>query len=319
MADLAFGKATPSGKLAETFPLKKEDVPCDRYFPGGNQASYYQESLYIGYRYYETVGKEVLFPFGFGLSYAKFTYSQAELKGRSLSFYITNNGDCEGKETYFVFAKKPDGRLFTPAKELIAFGKVSLASGEKKLISLEITDQMLASYDPDDKKWEVENGEAVIFVASSAKDVKASFVLPLNGEKHLNPARKVPTAYENGRIENLSQADFASLLGRSPLPLNAVDPLKDLGEDLSFKAIADSNQAVQALLGRLAQDSNPTIAELLSMVPVRQYCLMLPEPVKIPFHEAFFQLCRGEKVKENSMVILKILQMLSSGGRKTDL
>ncbi|MCI2068592.1 MAG: glycoside hydrolase family 3 C-terminal domain-containing protein [Bacilli bacterium] len=318
MADLVFGKVNPSGKLAETFPLKLEDTPSYRYFPGGNQAVWYEEGMYVGYRYYETVGKKVLFPFGAGLSYTKFQYDDCILNGRQLSFSLTNVGSMVGQETYFVFVKKPDGKIYTPSKELIAFCKVKLEKGEKKRLSLELTDEMLKSYDPADQRWEIENGVFTIYLASSVTDIKATFNLFLKGEASANRVEEAEE-YFLGRVNNLPSSSFFRHLGHRPLAKDALDPYNALQDDISLKAASKDNKAVQFLLMQLALHTNKTMADLLAMVPLRQYELMLPEEKKEAFKASFELLCQKKGNEEDVKVILSILHSLGSGGRKTQL
>ena len=130
--DILTGAVNPSGKLSETIPRRHEDTPAYRYYPSRERSSEYRESLYVGYRYYDTADVPVLYPFGFGLSYTNFLYSDITADESGVSFTLTNTGDKDGAEVAQLYVSLPDGKVFRPAKELKGFKKVYLKAGESQ-------------------------------------------------------------------------------------------------------------------------------------------------------------------------------------------
>ena len=139
MADLLTGKATPSGKLAESYPLTYEDTPNCRYFPGRERTAEYRESLFVGYRYYQTAGQPVRFPFGYGLSYTTFAYSDLTVTAEGASFTLTNTGSRAGAEVSQLYVSWPESKLFRPVRELKGFRKVFLQPGEAQTVTFPLT------------------------------------------------------------------------------------------------------------------------------------------------------------------------------------
>ncbi|MCD6322779.1 MAG: glycoside hydrolase family 3 C-terminal domain-containing protein, partial [Clostridiales bacterium] len=145
VVDILFGDVNPSGKLAETFPLKLKDTPCFNYFPGNMKSVEHRESIYVGYRYYEKASKEVLFPFGYGLSYTDFKYSDIKVEHMSgydykVSVTIKNNGSIAGAEIVQIYVKNPESAIYKADKELRDFGKVYLEPGQSEELFFSLHD-----------------------------------------------------------------------------------------------------------------------------------------------------------------------------------
>src|SRR5712692_3866159 len=187
IADVLFGDTNPSGKLPQTFPVRLEDNPAYLNFPGENGKVYYEEGLFVGYRYYDKKKIAPLFPFGFGLSYTTFSYSSLQLSARQIdptdtlqvSVDITNTGQRTGKEVVQLYVRDKQARLQRPDKELKAFAKVHLEPGECKTVTLSIGRSALAYYDDLAHKWVAEAGEFEVLVGASSQDIRATatFVL----------------------------------------------------------------------------------------------------------------------------------------------
>ena len=157
-ADLLTGKVDPSGRLAETFPLVLADAPNARYFPGRERTAEYREGLFVGYRYYQTVGKPVAFPFGFGLSYTTFAYSDLSVRRDGVSFTLTNTGARPGAEVAQVYLTGPRDRVFRPALELKGFQKVTLQPGESRRVAIPLDGYAFRWFNPRTNQWAVEGG-----------------------------------------------------------------------------------------------------------------------------------------------------------------
>jgi beta-glucosidase len=229
LADILFGRVNPSGKLAETFPLKLEDNPSYHYFPGGPATVEYRESLYVGYRYYDSVGQAVLFPFGHGLSYTTFEYRDLRLNQDQLtmpdpltiSLKVKNTGAVAGQEIVQVYLRDVESSVFRPEKELKGFAKVALEPGAEQTVTIELPERAFAYYNTAQKNWQVETGEFEILVGASSVDLRLQGVVTVRS-KEVAPTvdRAKLTAYYNfPKGTPVSQADFEALLGK-PVPLN---------------------------------------------------------------------------------------------------
>ena len=216
--DILTGSVNPSGKLSETIPRRHEDTPAYRYYPSQQRTSEYRESLYVGYRYYETADVPVLYPFGFGLSYTSFEYSDISADDSGVSFTVKNTGNVDGAEVAQLYVALPDGRVFRPAKELKGFKKVYLRAGEAQKVTISFDDKTFRFYNVKTDAWEIEGGRYNIMVGSSSADIRLSADVEIQGTVSDLPYNKEEMkAYYTGKIENVGDAEFEKLLGR-PIP-----------------------------------------------------------------------------------------------------
>lgn len=234
MADALLGFVNPSGKLSETWPLSLEDTPCHRYYPGKARTCEYREGLYVGYRYYDTAGVPVCYPFGYGLSYTSFAYSGLKADTEKVTFTLTNTGALDGAEVAQVYVSCKNSRIYRPRKELKGFAKVFLKAGESKEITIPLDDKAFRYFDVRTGNFEVEAGEYEISVAASVSDVKLTAAVQVSGTA-VPEAQELPS-YKTAAVTDISDAEFAALLGR-PIPdsrwsgdMNINDPLSRLGE-----------------------------------------------------------------------------------------
>lgn len=151
MLDIITGKVNPSGRLNETYPVRYEDTPAFRYFPSEERNSEYRESLYVGYRYYDTVKQKVLFPFGFSLSYTRFEYSDLTVDRDGVTFTITNTGAADGAEAAQLYVGLKAAKVFRPEKELKGFCKIFLKAGESRSVRIPFDDKTF-------RYWNVRTG-----------------------------------------------------------------------------------------------------------------------------------------------------------------
>ena len=170
--DVLTGRVNPSGKLAETLPLTYEDTPAARYFPGKQQNVEYREGLYIGYRYYETAHVPVRYPFGYGLSYTTFAYSDLKADADKVTFTITNTGSRAGAEIAQLYVAKADAAVFRPEKELKGFAKVFLQAGECKTVTIPLDDKAFRYWNVKTDRWETEGGSYQLLVGASVQDIR---------------------------------------------------------------------------------------------------------------------------------------------------
>lgn len=216
MADALLGVINPSGKLNETWPHVLEDNPSYAYFPSENRTSEYRESLYVGYRYYDTVGASVRYPFGHGLSYTSFAYSDLEVSKDHVCFTVTNTGNRDGAEVAQIYIRCKDGRVFRPDKELKGFTKVFLKAGEEKRVTVSLDDKAFRYYNVKTDRWETETANYEILVAASARDVRLNGTIRVLGTDAPAPYERMP-AYESGHIEKVTDEEYERLLGH-PIP-----------------------------------------------------------------------------------------------------
>ena len=207
-ASLLTGKANPSGKLTETWPLCYDDVPSRDTF--GKKTTHYKEGLYAGYRYYDTAGKAVRFPFGYGLSYTQFAYSDLKIEGRTVSATVTNTGSTAGAEVVQLYVAPPKNGLYRPAKELKGFAKLSLQPGESRTVRFELNDRSFAVWC--DGCWKVPMGSYEICVGASVADIRLRAALTVDGVSLAAPDWQKGSWYET--LQGLpTDAEFESLCG----------------------------------------------------------------------------------------------------------
>ncbi len=177
--DILFGDENPSGKLAETFPLRLEDNPSYLYYLGEGDRTEYREGVFVGYRYYDKKNMPVLFPFGYGLSYTEFAYSGLTLDKTEMSdtdvltvsVKVKNVGKRAGKEIVQLYVGNGEGAVIRPVKELKGFEKVALAPGEEKTVSFTLDKRAFAFYDTAIGDWRVETGEFAILIGKSSREI----------------------------------------------------------------------------------------------------------------------------------------------------
>jgi len=190
-AALLFGEATPSGKLAESWPLRPEDTSCHADYNRGPVARYY-ESIYVGYRFYDKAGTKLRFPFGYGLSYTTFRYANMSVREESGRIVVTadisNTGSRSGAEVVQLYARAKSGAVFRPDKELVAFAKVYLQPGETKKVELAFDKEELSFWHVGLGRRVLENGVYELLLAASAADIRLTAELRVtDGEEAGNP------------------------------------------------------------------------------------------------------------------------------------
>ena len=215
------------------------------------QVSYvdYAEGIYIGYKWYETADAEgywdaesnehgtgydavVQYPFGYGLSYTSFAYSELKADARSVTLTVTNTGSRAGAEIVQVYAAKSDAQIFRPAQELKAFTKVWLEAGESKTVTLPLDDKAFRYWNTKTDSWEVEGGTYEFRVGASSADIRLTAAVEVNGTSAPNPyAGKALPHYTSGKVQRVPDAEWETLLGR-PIPADTVkiDRNMTLGE-----------------------------------------------------------------------------------------
>lgn len=221
--DVLFGDANPSGKLAETFQKHLNDNINSAYFPMGTKNVQYRESVYVGYRYFDSANKPVRYPFGFGLSYTTFEYSNLKVSSDTITdadvltvtFDVKNTGKVAGAEVSQVYVKDVKSTIFRPEKELKGFDKVYLEPGETKTITVTLDKRAFAFYNVLVHDWTVESGEFEILVGASSRDIKLSHVVTVNAPamQIKDYSKEAPSYYDIASATELPIEEFSAVYG----------------------------------------------------------------------------------------------------------
>lgn len=221
--DILTGKVNPSGKLAETYPVKYGDTPAYCYFPSRMRNAEYRENIYVGYRYYDTAKMPVRYPFGYGLSYTTFRYDRIEVLEEGVSFWLENAGSMAGAEIVQLYVGLSEAKVFRPEKELKGFKKVWLEPGEKKEIFMPFDNRTFRYWNVKTNQWEKEGGTYQIMIGADSRNICLNSEWKIEGSTKELPYSKeeLPGCYA-GKITNMSDHEFETLLG-CPLPLEKTD------------------------------------------------------------------------------------------------
>ena len=188
------------------------------YFPAKQRTAEYREGLYVVYRYFETAKVPVLVPFGFGLSYTTFEYSDLTVTGKEASFTLKNTGKVDGAEVAQLYVSKLDGEVFRPTKELEGFAKVFLKAGESKKVTIPFDDKAFRYFNVENNKFEVEGGEWTVMIGASVADIRLTGTVTVKGTGTKSPYDKTKLPdYFSGNVKHIPDSEFETLLGH-PIP-----------------------------------------------------------------------------------------------------
>ena len=234
IADLVCGKAAPSGKLAETYPYAYADVPGGRDYPGKERTAEHRESIFVGYRYYDSAQKSVAWPFGFGLNYTTFAYEDLTFEDGTARFTIRNTGARAGTETAQLYVSKRGSAVFRAEQELKGFARAGLEAGEEKRVSIRLDEHAFCYYNTAVNRWVEEPGEYELRVGASSRDIRLSLRVERQGETAAIPYDSVELPhYFQADVADVPDAEFSALLGRAlpqsrwdrSEPLNRLDTI----------------------------------------------------------------------------------------------
>ncbi len=229
LAKLLVGEVSPCGKLSETIPLCYADTPSAPWYPGLEATSEYREGIYVGYRYFDTAGKAVKYPFGHGLSYTAFAYSGLRMAEDKVTFRIRNTGSVCGEEAAQLYIHAATNGAFRPEQELKGFAKVSLAPGEEQEVSIPLNDRSFAIWSILENDWVVEPGKYELRIGASSRDIRLSAEVQMEGSSAQNPyTGEVFDAYRKASVHGVPDDAFAALLGH-PIPNASWDRTAPLG------------------------------------------------------------------------------------------
>lgn len=248
LVDLLFGDANPSGKLAETFPLALSDCPAQENFANHNRQLIYREGLNVGYRYFTSHDVGVLFPFGHGLSYTKFTYSDAKLRRDWSSLHenlevgvtITNSGARAGAEVVQLYIRDVEATAYRPDRELKAFEKVMLQPGESRELVFALDKRAFAYFDVEQDDWTIEPGQFEILFASSCTDIRQSLVITVPEADGRNSSPQAEPRYVTMTDEQLVRLGLIVSPAESVRPYHANSTLADIRHHWLGKRVANA-------------------------------------------------------------------------------
>ena len=265
-ADLISGDANPSGKLAETFPLSETDIPCTACFATGSDDVEYRESIFTGYRYYDTFNVPVQYPFGYGLSYTSFEYSDLHLSSSeysggelAVSFLVKNTGGRAGAEVAELYVENPQSGIFREKKSLRGFTKVFLQPGGQKECRIMLNERSFSIYDTEDKSFVMPSGSYRVLISASLTDERLSSQIIVKGRNMQRNDRDRFPSYFDGTVRTVSQEEFSRLYGR---PLS------------NFDAEVPGNFSVKDTLPKLSRHS--LLGKIVMNYAVREVFKMFP-------------------------------------------
>ncbi|MET3975877.1 glycoside hydrolase family 3 C-terminal domain-containing protein [Cellulosimicrobium sp. BE325] len=238
--DVLTGAVNPSGRLAETLPVRLADTPTAASFPATGRTAVYREGLYVGYRYYTSADVPVAFPFGFGLSYTTFAHSDlvvdADAGAVDVTVTVTNTGPVAGADVVQVYVRRETPGVHRPDRTLAGFARVELDPGESRTVTVPLGDAAFRHWDVATGAWQVEEGAWSVLVGPHVDDLPLRATVELDGTVPPRTEDDLPEPYRTGRVHDVSDAQFAALLGR-PVPtaawsggLGVNDPLSRLAE-----------------------------------------------------------------------------------------
>ena len=313
VADVVLGKSIPSGKLTDTWARSYEDYPSSATFShrdGNLDDEYYSDGIYVGYRYYTTVGKKVRFPFGYGLSYTTFAYSNLSVDKDGVTFTIKNTGDVEGTEIAQLYVGKQSETIFRPVRELKGFARVTLAPGEEKSVHIAFDDKTFRFYDTRTDTWEVESGNYQIMVGTDADTMVLEGSLDVAGTvAEGGYSKEILPEYFSGKIENVDDIEYRELYGREipdgswsgEIQMNDAVCQLYYGKGIFGKLF----YGVLKLLLKISEwQGKPNLNVLFNYnMPIRGYAKMTGGFVTMEMARALTEMANGHRIKGTAHLI----------------
>lgn len=236
------GAVTPSGHLAETWPLRYDDCPSSGWYPAIGRDAIYREGPFVGYRYYGTADVPVRFPFGYGLSYTTFAYADLKADDTGVEFTVTNTGACAGSTVAQLYVRGPKGGVLRPDRELKGFAKVWLEAGASKTVRIDFDRYTFRHFDTAADAWRVESGQWTLMVGTDAASIELQTTFAVAGDVDPVPADPALGAYLTGHVKDVTDAEMRALFGREvmapgkPTTFGANDPISAWSGSKGFVA-----------------------------------------------------------------------------------
>ena len=245
MLDVLTGAVDPSGHLAETYACSHDDHPTAAWYPASGPLSYYREGPFVGYRYFTTAGIDVSIPFGYGLSYSRFEYSDLEVNQEGATFTVTNTSERDGADVVQLYVSAPGG-VFGPARELKGFAKVEVPTGGSVRVTIPFDHYTFRHWETSRSAWETEAGTWTIYVGHNVEDTPLSATLEVEGTTP-SPIDPALGHYLNADVAGITNGEFAVLLGRT---IPTAHPADDLGAGDPLSEMTRAKSWLARVVGR---------------------------------------------------------------------
>ena len=245
MLDVLTGAVNPLGHLAETYACSHDDHPTAAWYPASGPLSYYREGPFVGYRYFTTAGIDVAFPFGYGLSYSRFEYSDLEVNQEGATFMVTNTSERDGADVVQLYVSAPGG-VFGPARELKGFAKVEVPTGGSVRVTIPFDRYTFRHWETSRSAWETEAGTWTIYVGHNVEDTPLSATLEVEGTTP-SPIDPALGHYLNADVAGITNGEFAVLLGRT---IPTAHPADDLGAGDPLSEMTRAKSWLARVVGR---------------------------------------------------------------------
>lgn len=327
--DILFGDVCPSGKLSETYPLALEDNASSKNFAGDTYTVEYRESVFVGYRYYDTAEKEVLYPFGYGLSYSTFEYSDIKLDKPSASdsdtvtasVTVKNTGKCDAKTVVELYIASPESKIFKPLRELKGFEKVFLKAGESKEVTFKLCKRSFAFYNVNISDWYAESGVYLVQIGTSSRDIVKTAKIEITSSAVADVpdySGAAPSYYAIDNLADVSKKEFEAVLGREvpiekplrPFTVNTTigqTRVTALGRLFAKAAAKAATKAMSAAGGdSLADDISKMMDAMIYDMPLRSMLMIAEGKITLPQVEGLANILDGRLIKGIKNLTTKI-------------
>ncbi|MBQ7740879.1 MAG: glycoside hydrolase family 3 C-terminal domain-containing protein [Eubacterium sp.] len=294
VAKILTGEVNPSGKTSETYPTAFEINPTFGNYPGGPVTSEHRESVFIGYRYYDAANLDVVFPFGYGLSYTKFEYSDLKLSSKSIkdtdtltaTFKIKNVGEGDGAEVAQLYVADKESTIYRPVKELRGFKKVFIPAGGEAEITIELDKRAFAFFNVNTNDWFVESGDFDILVGSSSRDIKLCETVTVEGtvEGEIPDYKATAPNYYNN-VKGITRDDFAAVYksANGELPNPEIDTEKEIDKYCCLNDARHTKwggricrliEKIMSKMGSAENGDGKMLAAMATQIPIRNFIAM---------------------------------------------
>ncbi|MDR0314512.1 MAG: glycoside hydrolase family 3 C-terminal domain-containing protein [Oscillospiraceae bacterium] len=325
IADILVGDVVPCGKLPESYPMSFEDMPAsDYYYPNESHNLQYRESIYVGYRYFEKAKIPVLFPFGHGLSYTTFKYSDMMLNHDNISAQdslevkvtVENTGKAAGQEIVQIYVSRGDTKVFRPQKELKGFQKVRLKPGEKKEVTVVLDRSAFEYYSMKLKKWCVESGEYTILAGASSADIREKATVYVDSFDSTSSERdysRMTPSYYNGDVKDAPAEEFELLLDYYLDAFDTVQGREFTKEDILADAVntkwgGRAARIIKKAMGVIFSDDEYLLSVACDTVlhmPLIKLVSVSSGAISDDMLDSFIVLLNGGKLKDSAVKFFK--------------
>ncbi len=321
MLNVLSGKVNPSGKLSETYPMRYEDVPNKNYYPGTELTSEYREGIYVGYRYYEKANVKTRYPFGYGLSYTHFEYSNLLATQAGVKFTLKNVGTVAGAEIAQLYVGKSQANIHRAMKELKGFKKVYLEPGESAEVEIFFDEYTFRYYDANESRFEIEGGTYTLYLGSSSADIKLIDSIVIEGITPETDDSEALKAYFEGNVTDISYETFQSLYG-DIVPPSRWDPSEPLGLNDSLAQMVYAKSILARLtIGVLVKLRNRSVKKgnpdlnlfFLSNMPFRAIAKMSNGAVSLAMTRNILDIVNGHFFKGISGLVKSFVKYRKRG------